>query len=124
MLANIASGLSIERFHNLSGAILGASFYILLRAGKYVSDRTFDPKYNSVYIIRFATGIVAGFILTIILADHKISFPPVLLALLGGFSAEAVEQILQRMVEVMLAVVHGDGSAARKADEQAKKSSK
>ena len=33
-----------------------------------------------------------------------------MLALLGGFSARAVELILQRLVEVLLAAVRGDGS--------------
>jgi hypothetical protein len=46
------------------------------------------------------------------------------LAILGGYSAEAVEQVLQRLVDVLLATVRGDGSAqiqAKVATEQAQK---
>jgi hypothetical protein len=38
--------------------------------------------------------------------------PPGILALLSGFSAEAVELILQRKVDILLAAVRGDDSAA------------
>ena len=38
------------------------------------------------------------------------SLSPGVIALLGGFSARAVELILQRLVEVLMAAVRGDGS--------------
>ncbi len=41
-----------------------------------------------------------------------------MIALLGGFSAEAVNQILQRLVDVLVAFVRGDGSDIAKAREE------
>jgi hypothetical protein len=101
------------------GAGLGACFYILLSTQPYLTTRSFDPKYNAIYTARFVTGLVAGLILAIALSPvlngslAKSSFPLTtgVLAILGGYAAEAVQQILQRLVEVLLAAVRGDGSA-------------
>jgi len=112
--ANVAWGLNI-----FLGAALGASFSILLKTQPYLVNRTFDPKYNTVYISRFITGIVAGVILAVGVSQQLGTggkFPPGTLAILGGFAAEAVEQVLQRLVEVILAAVRGDGSAQVQAE--------
>ena len=101
------------------GAVLGASFYVLVRTQPYLANRSYDPKFNASYISRFFTGIIGGLILAIAFgpfiasklgAELNQSLSPGVLALLGGFSARAVELILQRLVEVMLAAVRGDGS--------------
>jgi hypothetical protein len=105
------------------GAGLGASFYILLNTQSYLVSRSFDPKYNAVYVARFITGLVAGVILATALGpvlqkqleSTKYGLTPGILAILGGYAAEAVQQILQRLVEVLLAVVRGDGSAQAQA---------
>jgi hypothetical protein len=97
------------------GAGLGAAFYGLFTAHDYVKQRTFDPRYNTVYMIRFVLGVIAG----IILANLPISFgqDPTLrslgkdvIAILGGYSAEAVNQVLQRLVDILVATVKGSGS--------------
>lgn len=114
------------------GAALGAAFYVLLRTQPYLVARSFDPKYNGVYISRFITGVIGGVILATAiqpalkdqLTGSAAALTPGVLAILGGYAAEAVEQILQRLVEVLLAVVRGDGSAqvqARVATEQAQR---
>jgi hypothetical protein len=125
-----------QGFVAFSGAALGASFYVLLRTQPYLRTRSFDPKYNAVYITRFITGVIAGVILAIALGPQLVSgsadssakaLSPGVLAILGGYSAEAVEQILQRLVEILLAAVRGDGSAqtqAKAAVEQAEKTVK
>ncbi len=103
-------------------AALGAVFYVLFTAHGYVKDRTFDPRYNAVYLIRFVLGVLSGLILAIVAGSRLLSSnttvanlgPPVI-ALLGGFSTEAVYQILQRLVEILLAAVRGDNSDAAKA---------
>ena len=101
------------------GAVLGASFYVLVKTQPYLANRSYDPKYNASYISRFFTGIIGGLILAIAFgpflagklgAELNQSLSPGVLALLGGFSARAVELILQRLVEVLLAAVRGDGS--------------
>lgn len=99
-------------------AALGASFYGLFTAHEYVKTRTFDPSYNSLYLIRFVLGIISGLILGML--SPAFSDPtsqklgPSVIALLGGFSAEAVNQILQRFVDILLAAIRGDNSAAAK----------
>jgi len=103
-------------------AALGAVFYVLFTVHDYVKNRTFDPRYNTVYVVRFVLGILSGLILAIVFSTPKFtnnealrSLGPAVAALLGGFSAEAVYQVLQRLVEIMLSAVRGDNSAAAKA---------
>jgi hypothetical protein len=110
----------LERLNWLFSAALGAVFYVLFTALDYVKNRTYDPRYNSIYVIRFVLGLLAGLILAAILQNNLGTgtagkFGPSVLALLGGFSTEAVYQILQRLVEVLLAAVRGDNSGAAKA---------
>ncbi|HYE89815.1 MAG TPA: hypothetical protein VEA38_02290 [Terriglobales bacterium] len=109
-----------KQLHWLFAAALGAAFYNLYAAHEYVRNRTFDPRYNSVYLIRFILGLVSGLILGNLAGAFEgntllARLGPGVLALLGGFSAEAVYQILQRLVEIALAVVRGDNAAAAKA---------
>ena len=108
---------------------LGASFFGLFNVHEYVKTRTFDPTYNSVYLIRFVLGVTSGLILgnvgTSAFAGNQqlVALGPGVIALLGGFSAEAVYQILQRLVEIMEAVVKGnndDAAAAREEQLKAK----
>jgi hypothetical protein len=103
-------------------AALGAVFYVLFTALNYVKDRTFDPRYTPLYVIKFALGVFAGLILAIVLAAPLFnkngtisSLGPAVIALLGGFSTEAVYQILQRLVDILVAAVRGDNSDAAKA---------
>ena len=101
------------------GAVLGASFYVLVKTQPYLANRSYDPKYNASYISRFFTGVIGGLILSIALGpfisgklgtELDQSLSPGVIALLGGFSARAVELILQRLVEVLISAVRGDGS--------------
>jgi len=101
------------------GAVLGASFSVLVKTQPYLANRSYDPKFNASYISRFFTGVIAGLILSIALGpfisgklgtELDQSLSPGVIALLGGFSARAVELILQRLVEVLMAAVRGDGS--------------
>ena len=107
-----------------SGASLGASFYVLIKTQPYLVNRSYDPKFNSSYISRFITGVIGGVILATALGPMLTekfqgvagsTLTPGVLAILGGFSAEAVESILQRLVEILLAAVRGDGSGDAKA---------
>jgi hypothetical protein len=111
-----------EKLIWLFAASLGAVFYVLFTALGYVKDRTFDPRYTPLYVIRFVLGILAGLILAIVLGAPLFgsngtisSLGPAVIALLGGFSTEAVYQILQRLVDVLLATVRGDDSGTAKA---------
>jgi hypothetical protein len=108
--------------NEFAAAALGASFYVLMRTYPYLTKRAYDPKFNTAYISRFITGVIGGVILSTsvgpTLAEEfpKLPFRQVVgaLALLGGYSAEAVEIVLQRLVDVVTAAVRGDGSTAAK----------
>jgi len=92
---------------------LGAFFYSLYNANKYIINRTFDPKYIPYYLNRIIIGIIAGFILANILAPSSMSSGVInwnvsTLAILGGFSAEAVMKIMTRIVAMLITLVEGD----------------
>src|SRR5690349_15805819 len=111
--------MSIQVMQTLNafcGAAAGASFYILISSREYLLGRTYDPRYNMVYLIRFFTGLVAGIILASALGPiltpkfgdgAQFALTPGILAILGGFSADAVQLILQRLVDVLVTVVRG-----------------
>jgi hypothetical protein len=133
-LFNLFSLITRESVNAVAGAALGASFYVLLKTQPYLVSRSYDPKYNAVYFARFITGLIAGVILATAIGPafrEKLgsgtgaALTPGILAILGGFAAEAVEQLLQRLVEVLLTLVRGDNSAqiqAKTVTAQAEKS--
>ncbi len=91
---------------------IGASFQSLYDAYGYVREGTYDPGDDSTYLIRIGLGLIAG----LILAQLVPTDPPAaadgdgltaavvakpLLALLGGFAAQLVHRVLQRLVETV-----------------------
>ena len=124
-------------------AALGASFYALFEVYKYISKNSYDPKYDSIYWIRFILGIVSGVILAqFIFVSPEIlgkdpdeiyqlgdptqgmgtffTYKP-LLAFLGGFSARVVHKILNSMVEAIETFISGSARDAIRAREEAAK---
>ncbi len=95
---------------------IGAYFYSLYTGNKYFVSRTFDPKYHTFYNNRIIIGIIAGFILANVLdlgsltntGNGVTKFTPSIIALLGGYSADAVNRILTRIVTMLTALVQGD----------------
>lgn len=114
----------------VSAAALGAAFYALFEAYKYVSAASYDSKYDSIYWIRFVLGVVSGVILAqfLFVGDSGISdttsgnmaiitYKP-LLAFLGGFSSRVVHKILESLVDSIETFISGsarDAVAAREA---------
>lgn len=102
-------------------ATLGSGVYSLYTARKYLIERTFEPKYNSVYTLRFVLGIALGTILGLfgdelgITANEDANIVaklgPVVLAIVGAFSSDAVVSILQRVAETLQVVVKGSGDS-------------
>lgn len=101
-----------------SGGV-GACLYALTVSKRYIVARTFDNKYITHYVNRIIIGLITGFILANIvdaslfnnsLSNNNIlaKITPSLLALLGGFSAEAVIKILNRLVSMITTLVEGD----------------
>ncbi len=106
-------GRVLSQLNCLSAALLGASFNALFIASPYIRDRTFDPRYIPVYTVRLVLGLIAGFILAnigkeLLTGDTMLAkLGTGMIGLLGGYSAEAVRAVLDRLVEVMLAAVKG-----------------
>lgn len=121
-------------------AALGASFYALFEVHKYITNKSYDPKYDSIYWIRFVLGIVSGVILAqfifvspeILGADTSeveeamrksrelggfMTYKP-LLAFLGGFSARVVHKILNSMVDAIETFISGSARDMVAAREQ------
>lgn len=109
-------------FGIFGAAGLGATFHALTSASEYLRSATFDPRYNQTYLIRLCIGICAGFILGFFANDLGITgtIGHKGLALIGGFSAEAVVQILKRIAETLVAAIRGNEKdhAAAEADKQ------
>lgn len=102
----------------LSAAGMGGTFQALFTAHVYVSNATYDPRYDASYWIRIGLGLVAGLLLSVLVPiNSSVDAPTVakpVMALLGGFSAGLVYRILQRLVETVESLFQGDRDAMRR----------
>jgi len=89
----------------LSASAIGASFSSLLRATKYIVNRTFDTKYETSYWVQLLVGLMSGLIITELVPQDifgklsNVGKPT--LALLGGFSSDLVYKVLQHFVNIV-----------------------
>jgi hypothetical protein len=98
----------------LAAAGLGSTFQALFTAQAYVSNATYDPRYDASYWIRIGLGLVAGLLLSVLVPINSGNAPTIakpVLALLGGFSAGLVYRILQRLVDTVESLFQGDRNA-------------
>lgn len=117
-------GATFGFFQIIGAAGLGSTFSSLYTASKYVRNSTFHSRYNQIYLIRFTLGVFAGAILGSFAPDllqiegNMAKISQTTFALAGGYSAEAVAQILQRFADTLVALVRGSGKdvAEAKAD--------
>ncbi|MEL6892316.1 MAG: hypothetical protein AAFP84_12015 [Actinomycetota bacterium] len=89
---------------------LGAAFFALYTATRYVKQNSYDEQYEATYWIRFVLGLVGGFTLALIVGDEFIGDDSIgipLLAFIGGFSADVVQRVLQRVVDTVDALIRG-----------------
>jgi hypothetical protein len=123
MLVSSGVPLLLNELFFLSAAGLGASFATLFKAHKYIIDGTYDPKYDTLYWSRFILGMIAGLILVEFIpldtSDHRTPMTRPILAILGGFSATVVYQILSRLVDSIGSIVQGDVAATKMAEQTA-----
>jgi hypothetical protein len=96
-----------ENLYWLAAAGVGASFAVLFQINETIAKGTFDPDDAPAYWVKVFLGVVAGFILVAMVptegidsADAQVLAKPTI-ALLGGFSAQAVYRILNRLVETL-----------------------
>ena len=108
----------LELLYLLSVAGLGAAFAILFKANRFMVDKTFDPSYTFSYWIRFTLGVMAGLILALLipLNNNNLGLTPILLALLGGFSADVLYRILTRLLETLESIVGGSSKGRHSGD--------
>ncbi|CCN47428.1 conserved hypothetical protein [Vibrio nigripulchritudo MADA3029] len=101
----------------LASAAIGASFAGLFKANSYVTQGIYDPKHESSYWVRFVVGLISGITLTQLIpinldsvaqsndliADSEANHAAIRIttALLGGFSANLVYNLLDRIVETL-----------------------
>lgn len=120
-----SSGLPLlanELFFLAAGG-LGAAFSALFTAYRYISEGTYDPKYESSYWLRFILGLMAGLLLALLVpvssgeGSTPLSRP--VLALLGGFSAAVLYRILERLVAGVESIVQADSRQLRVAEREA-----
>jgi hypothetical protein len=103
----MSSGLEllVNQLFFISIASLGACFHGLFTVNRYIVDGTYDPNYETTYLVRFLLGVMSGLILASLIdidpdaALYALARP--LLALIGGFSASVVYRVLQRLVETV-----------------------
>ena len=123
----------------VAAASLGSAFFTLTEASQYMKTATFSPRYSQDYFIRYLLGLVAGFIVgfygpEVIAAifdgttdpnsntgstSMLLKLGPPTLALIGGFAADAVYDLLKRLGETLSALVRG--SEKDRAEMQAEK---
>jgi hypothetical protein len=97
----------VQNLYWIAAAGVGASFAVLFHINEAVSRGTFDPDDTPGYWIKVFLGVVAGFILVAMVplepldSTHAQVLAKPTIALLGGFSAQAVYRILNRLVETL-----------------------
>jgi hypothetical protein len=122
VLSSSGTEVLLNELFFLAAGGLGAAFSALFTAYRYISDGTYDPKYESSYWVRFILGLMAGLLLPALIplgaegGDRAFSRP--LLALVGGFSAAVLYRILERLVSAVESLIQGDTRAARTADQE------
>ncbi|HEX8272699.1 MAG TPA: hypothetical protein VF615_08595 [Longimicrobiaceae bacterium] len=106
----------------LASAGVGASFAMLFQVNEFIVDRSYDPKYESSYWIKFLIGVIAGFILVALIpldglegaaagseaAAKAQALARPTIAMLGGFSASAVYRILNRLMSTVEGLFRAD----------------
>lgn len=126
LFKNFGPNLLVNVVFLLFSASLGASFFNLYTINHYIKSGTFDTMYNNSYWNRYILGLVAGMLIATMVPLETIDrdqgngslggFGAPLLALVGGFSAEVVYQILQRLTLAFSTIIQGDPSQDAEAE--------
>ena len=118
----------------LAAASVGGSFYALFKMNSYIKKGTFDMKYAATYWSSYVLGLVSGILLSELfivfissgdateVSDHianergldedkllntaRFLLKPIL-AILGGFSANLVYRVINRLIEAVESVFKG-----------------
>jgi hypothetical protein len=109
--------LAVVELFLVAAAAVGATLANLKRLNRYISDCTYDPRYDSSYWTRLVMGMISGVILSQMVFSSLIGgdspaantsvhsalsgFGQPILAILGGFSADLVHDILMHLIGVI-----------------------
>ena len=120
-LLNLAGAdlLCVEIFL-VAAAAVGASLANLRRLDKYISACTYEQRFESSYWTRLVMGVISGIILSQVVYGALVGHDPEttstlsefgqpVLALLGGFSADLVHDILSQFISVFGNLFGGKG---------------
>lgn len=119
VLDSFGRALLVNELFWLASAGVGASFAMLFQVNEFIVNRSYDPRYETSYWIKFLIGVIAGFILVALIpldgleggaqgasAAQALARPT--LAMLGGFSASAVYRILTRLMNTVESLFRAD----------------
>ena len=121
----------VETFLVAASAV-GATLANLKRLNRYISDCNYDPRYDSSYWTRLVMGLISGVILSQVVfgafvgpdgagasgaanapaGSALLGFGQPILAILGGFSADLVHDVLTHLIGVI-----GNALGLRKPDQ-------
>ncbi|MCP4744892.1 MAG: hypothetical protein GY874_01950 [Desulfobacteraceae bacterium] len=116
--------LLLNELFLLSAAAIGASFSALFSANYYLQKGTFNPSYETSYWIKFVLGLLGGIIIATLIPIEQAGtealkgFGKPILALLGGFSAQVVYRILNRLTKALESLFRGDETDTTMAREE------
>ncbi|MGD8778146.1 MAG: hypothetical protein PVH88_04215 [Ignavibacteria bacterium] len=125
LFTNSGFSLFVNELFLLFAASIGASFFALFTANKFIKDDSFDPKFEASYWIRYVLGLLAGVIIATLIpiedyeTQHFHGFGKPILALIGGFSAQVVYRIISRLTEALESLFKGDAKDISTAEESA-----
>jgi len=111
--AHVAWGSRLlSALYLLCAAGLGAIFSALSRINERIETGVYDPKEESSYAATVVLGLISGVVLAGVISVNlkglnKLTQP--LLALVGGFSAPAVRQLLNALVDSVRTLFAGTG---------------
>jgi hypothetical protein len=101
----------------VAASAVGATLANLKRLNRYISDCNYDPRYDSSYWTRLVMGLISGVILSQVVfgalvggdtgaanspaGNALLGFGQPILAILGGFSADLVHDVLTHLIGVI-----------------------
>jgi hypothetical protein len=101
----------------VAASAVGATLANLKRLNRYISDCNYDPRYDSSYWTRLVMGLISGVILSQVVfgalvggdsaaanspgGSALLGFGQPILAILGGFSADLVHDVLTHLIGVI-----------------------
>jgi hypothetical protein len=101
----------------IAASAVGATLANLKRLNRFISDCNYDPRYDSSYWTRLVMGLISGVILSQVVFGSLVAgdatsghnsassvldgFGQPILAIIGGFSADLVHDILTHLINVI-----------------------